>query len=543
MKMARSERNKQRQKRDNETRLTPTGKELLNTYLAAIRKSGRYPSKADMAALGFNRERIRDHFGSAENLKKYALAANPDLSLLITEEKIKNPKKAKGLASQIKKYKRFVVTSAVDGAPVHKGFLQSLRTYCKAKNALLVIIPTGNDIGAMDANLADEAWIFDKTDLNSNIYISAVKVPPKSVNPLTSLGRIGQRNGSTIIASPKQFLEFVAVGDNKTPHAMMSTGAITRAKYADKDGVHKKTDIIALHDHVVGAVVVEIENDKFYHFRQLQAEPSGAFVDLGDYYNGSKIGKLLPTSFVIGDYHVTETDPTAAKAWDEVSKLTGNPNRVHHDFFSGVSVNHHEEDNEIVRARLMAENRLSLEAELRECARVLDEETAKCDLVVVVDSNHHDFVAKHYVPRGKYHKDPQNLDFASKLVSPMIRGENPIRYALETLIGLKHPEKVLWLKRDESYRPSGIELGAHGDKGSNGSKGSFATLEKAYGNCVVGHSHTPRIVRGFWQVGTSSFLRLPYTEGGSSWCHSSCLVYPNGARQMINSFSGKWRLK
>jgi hypothetical protein len=536
----RKERSLNREKRQN---LTPRGKEILDAYLKALSKLKRYPNKAEIAMLGYGREVLRDHFGSLERLKEYAKKYYPEIVSSVTEEKIRDKNKNSDLSKLIKKYKRFVVTTAINGAPVHKAFLNNLKIYCRNRNALLLILPAGNEVTDMDAELAAEQWVFDKTYLNSNIYVSAIKVPPRSVNPLTSLGRIGQRNGSTIIASPKQFMEAVAVGDSKMPHIMMSTGAVTKAKYQKGDGSYDKTGLIALHDHVLGAIVVEVENDKIYHFTQIQAEKSGTFVERSTHVKDGKIGKLHPSHLVIGDYHVTETDPTAAKAWDEISELCNNPIRVHHDFFSGVSVNHHEEHNQILRAMLMAQNKLSLEQELRACAKVLDEETEKCDLVVIVASNHHDFVSKHYIPRGMYHRDPQNLDFASKLISPMIHGQDPIRYALETLIGLKHPEKVRWLKRDESYKVAEIELGAHGDKGANGSKGSPNTLEKGYGNCVVGHSHTPKIIRGFFQVGTSTYLKLPYTEGTSSWCHTSCLVYPNGARQLINSIGGRWRLK
>jgi len=538
-----STRRERSMQRKNRKELTPKGKELLDVYLKAISKSKKYPSKADMILLGYSKDTLRDQFGNMEGLVSYVKKYHPESLDEVVEEKIKKNGISSSLSKSIKTHKRFVITTAVNGSPVHQGFLKNLRVYCEKNKALLLILPAGNEVAEMDSELADEQWVFDKTYLNSNIYISAIKVPPRSVNPLSSLARIGQRNGSTIVASPKQFMEPVAVGDNKMPHIMMSTGAITRASYQKKDGSHDKNGLIALHDHVLGAIVVEIEDDKFYHFTQIQAEKSGAFVERTVYVKNGKIGKLDPSHMVIGDYHVTETDPTAAKAWDEVSELCGNPIRVHHDFFSGVSVNHHEEDNQILRAMLMAQNKLSLEQELRACAKVLDEETEKCNEVVIVASNHHDFVSKHYIPRGMYNRDPQNLDFASKLISPMIRGEDPIKFAIESLIGLKHPEKVRWLKRDESYRVAGVELGAHGDKGANGSKGSANTLEKGYGNCVVGHSHTPKIIRGFWQVGTSTYLKLPYTEGTSSWCHASCLVYSNGSRQMIFSIGGRWRSK
>ncbi len=87
-----------------------------------------------------------------------------------------------------------------------------------------------------------------------------------------------------------------------------------------------------------------------------------------------------------------------------------------------------------------------------------------------------------------------------------------------------------------------IELGAHGDKGANGARGSLLAMENAYGNSVSGHSHTPEILRGAWQVGTTSLLKLEYVKGPSSWMHTSCLVYPNGSRQLINAINGLWRL-
>jgi hypothetical protein len=526
--------------REKRKSLTNTGAHLLTDYIKACKKLKRYPTKADLLDLGYNRDTIRDHFGSILKLKQQAKLKHPEIASAVIEDRITDPSKIKGLDSLLKKYDRFVITSASDGAAVHKGFLKSLKTYCKVKNALLLILPAGNTLEDIDPVLADETWVFDQRHLNSNIYISSIKVPAKTVDPLTSLSRIGQRNGSTIVASPKQFLEFVPVGDNKMPHAMMTTGAITLPKYANKHGVQVKSDTIALHDHVMGAIVVEIASDKFYHFTQIQAEDKGAFVERGERFDGGFVSKMLPTHFVIGDRHVTETDPTAEKSWEEVSEAMGHPILVEHDFFSGVSVNHHEEFNMVNRAILAGENKLSLEQELTACARVLDKLTETAPMVIIVDSNHHDFLSKQYLQKGKYLNEPHNFKISHKMVSAMLDGHNPLQFAIESIIGIKHPEKVRWLKRDESYRVYGIELGAHGDKGSNGSPGSANTLEKAYGNCVVGHSHTPKIRRGFFQVGTSSYLKLPYTIGSSSWCHTSCLVYENGSRQLINSILGKW---
>jgi hypothetical protein len=165
------------------------------------------------------------------------------------------------------------------------------------------------------------------------------------------------------------------------------------------------------------------------------------------------------------------------------------------------------------------------------------------DSLEIVFSNHHEFLTKHYLPKGKYKNDPQNYRVAHKLALAMMDGKDPIRYACEELIGLKNPSKVVWLKRDEDRTVSGVQMGAHGDKGAHGSKGSKRTLEDAYGQMMHGHTHSPYIFRGVWCVGTTSHLRVGYNEGASGWVQSHGFVYPNGMRQLVNIFKGKWKSK
>jgi hypothetical protein len=59
---------------------------------------------------------------------------------------------------------------------------------------------------------------------------------------------------------------------------------------------------------------------------------------------------------------------------------------------------------------------------------------------------------------------------------------------------------------------------------------------------IIGHSHTPAIEEGCYQVGTSTKLSRGYTHGPSSWLNTHCLIYPNGKRTLINVIDGKWRL-
>jgi hypothetical protein len=160
--------------------------------------------------------------------------------------------------------------------------------------------------------------------------------------------------------------------------------------------------------------------------------------------------------------------------------------------------------------------------------------------VVVVKSNHDEFLDR-YLRHGKYVEDSQNHRFALDLACALIDGKDPLQVGCE-MTGLNKFSNIKWLCRDQDYKIAGIQLGSHGDKGANGSRGSLRTMEAAYGSSISGHSHVPEIYRNAWSVGTSSLLRLSYVVGPSSWLHSSILVYSNGSRQIINAIEGHWHV-
>ena len=105
------------------------------------------------------------------------------------------------------------------------------------------------------------------------------------------------------------------------------------------------------------------------------------------------------------------------------------------------------------------------------------------------------------------------------------------------------PKNVIFLKRDQDYKVRHWQLGAHGDKGGNGAKGSVKSREKAYGQSITGHTHTPEMLRRTIIVGTSTYLQLRYNEGPSSWMNTHALLYDTGKVQLVNIINGAWRLE
>lgn len=525
---------------------------LIKDYIRIVKKTGMYPGRAELDRAGYNRDKIRYYFSNLSALKQtateWAMENDPGAFENVIDSNIFTPERFKILKDNVKKFKRFVITTAVVGCPVHEGFLDSIQTYCRNKNAMLLVLPSADPASAgdwnLDPSLGAESIVFRDLALNSNLFLCSIKLSAKQIDPTTGLDRIGQRHGSFIYASPKQRLKFMPVSNVKHPHAEMTTGAITLPKYLNTDMyMSERTAYIADHDHVIGAIVVEIENNNIYHFRQIQADKHGGFVDLGDFYKGDSVTRMDAEGFSMGDWHSGETDPTAIRAWKEVIDLVRPKKLFVHDGFNGLSINHHERDRQIRRAVLAKQGLLDLESELKTFAKDLDSMASWEPIreIIIVKSNHDIFLDR-WLDSGEYVGDPHNYEMGVELARAMVKGQNPLKYAVE-MLGLKSKEKIKWLNMDEDYFIARIQCGAHGHKGPKGSRGSLKGMEKAYGQSVTGHSHGPEILRGAWQNGTSSKLKLSYNEGPSDWVHNSTIIYPNGMRQQINSFEGKWRLK
>jgi hypothetical protein len=523
--------------------------QILKDYAGLARSLDRPVKMSDLADIGHTKDSINHHFQSLARLDHTAREQFPNDFSDVSIGSLLGPKALNKLQGAVAKHRRFVITTAITGCKIKEKFYESIKTYCSLKDAALLILaqsdPSHNrskgGYGYIDKRLADEYLVVADTALNSNFYVSTIKLSAKHINPLTGLGRIGQRNGSFCYASPKQSLQAVPVSNTKLPHFLMTTGAITEPNYTTSEYMAERTARIAEHDHVIGAIVVEIEDDNYYYFRQIQADADGSFVDLGERYTPTFSTAYPADTMVLGDWHSGETDPVAVGVWKEVVELTHPKRLVMHDAFNGLSINHHEEDRLILKAQRAEANQLNLRAEIEALAQDLERLSEWVEEVIMVRSNHDEFLER-YLQSGVYVKDSQNHRYALDLAAAMIDGYDPLAWAVERVnvnIGLG---KVTWLTRDSDYKIARIQLAHHGDKGANGAKGSLPAMESAYGVSITGHSHCPAILRGAWSVGTSSFLKLSYNVGISSWMQSSILVYPNGARQMIHCIDGRWKI-
>lgn len=523
--------------------------EIISKYASIYLEQGKVTYR-DLTDAGIKRSAIKVLYRDIDEIEQDARHEFPHKFKDIRLNSIYTTKYMKDLRDVIKdeSIKRFLITTAVTGCEVDKNFLASAKHYCAVNNAkLLIMLSTdpasrvAKSASKIDKALADECIVFEEMSLNSKISLSSIKTSAKMVYPQRALSRVGKRTRSLIVASPKQDMDVTATGDNEFTHVQMTTGAITIPNYETDKYWSERTSYIAYHDHVMGGLIVEIEDNKLFHYRQIQADNKGRFVDLGVMYGPKSTVEFPPEALIEPDRHVGDTNPVVENIIYEIYKETKARSAFCHDIFNGTSVNHHERKNKLTRAELMNMGKLTLAEELKRVTETINKMTKIYDKLYIVKSNHDEFLSR-YLESGFFIDEPQNLEIALELALAKIQGNEPFRYGVEKF-GLEDPDKIEWLDRDQPKKIANIEVGAHGDLGCNGARGNAMHMEKAYGNAVSGHSHTPRILRGAWVVGTMTHLRVSYTRGPSGWMNTLCLVYPNGSRQMINIIKGKWRLK
>lgn len=473
----------------------------------------------------YSKYQIRKIFGSFTEAKK-------EIFNIVTRNmfNLKVINKDKGI-------KKYFVTAAIPGGKVDEGFLRSIETYIKENNAQLIILPM---VGIYkDAQFHDR--ILQYTDFfatefrfNSNLVARDFLINPQVMLPLTRLKRFGQKQESLIVASPKQHMETVRVKANTTPHIIHSTGAISKPQYR-----HTTAGVLADQDHIMGGLIVEVENDSIFHIRQIQAGKDGTFYDLNKHYMHNSVDSCTAKVCVIGDSHSLYEDKIATTTFKAWCKKVQPNYIVFHDIFDAKSISHHLENN-ITEQVNRPINGQFLEQELEIAAKYLCEwrNELPYSTFIIVRSNHDEHLDR-YLNECRFVNDRFNYKVSLELAGYLLDKKNPIEEWINKRYNMN---EIKWLKRDEDFIIEGVQLGAHGDMVSLGwgKQDSIRKAEEAYGKAIIGHGHCPKIFREVYMVGTSCLEDLGYNTGPSASLQTSCALYNGGQRQLITNIKGHY---
>lgn len=538
-------------------RATRLSKRLAQAALNAVARYGNLSAAA--RALKMPRETLRARinrataFGLSATVKPRGKKM-PTKAAVLDAAQVTQRHRALQTPAEVK---RFVITAAQNATPVHKAFLQSLLTYCKHNAAELLVIPyrykNPTSHWSKAAN-SDDWWapelapyLFDKRmRLNPNLLLLAdIKTQPTATAPLQGFESISGAN-SAIIGHPKLELATVPTPQAKLPKIMTTTGAVTMKNYSPtKAG--KKGDF----HHTYGACIVEVVG-KTFHLRQLNAVRDGSFMDLNFEYAGADVRPVERLAGLdMGDTHEEFVDPGVVDATFGPGGIVPTLKPMYlvwHDVHDGYARNHHHRDNPFIEYAKHHAGMNNVEKALQKTFDFVDRHTPSWCSNVFVPSNHPDVIAR-WVREANPKTDPVNCVFWARTFEAMMLGTRMGESGAQTIDPfvywakqkMKCASRTHFLARDESFRICGIEVGYHGDQGANGARGSRKGFSRIGERTVIGHSHSPGITEGAYQVGTSSRLTLEYNRGPSSWLHTHCLIYVNGKRSLVNIIGGQWR--
>lgn len=530
---------------------------IMTDFLTLTGKRKYVPAPAEFYANSrFNRDSISRYYGSYDNLIELSRKADPDLFDNIIDSSSFSNEAFKALREVVSENRIFVVTSAVTGRVPFKAGLDAINTFLGHNDAALLILPCSDpaaqkdkkDKWTLDPSLPKESIVFRDLPLNENLTLSTIKMSAKQLQPLTGLRRIGKRLGTTMVASPKQFLEYNAVSNKKDiPRGLASTGCITKADYRTEMYMSERTAYLAENDHVYGGWIIEVKNSKIFHMRNFRIDPkTGAFSDIDKKYHASgKVEKITAKLVQIPDYHVLSTDPQAKQVAKEIVETVKPEFMTLEDFFDGLSINPHERHHYISKSMKSAKNLDSLEYELKACRDELNELLAwPAKKIVMKYGNHEDFLRR-YIDDGEFMKDPKNKIIAMKLnIAIEELKKMPFEYAMRELFPIQKQDKINFLTLDDSFVVDGIENGVHGHLGKGGSRNpGMAGLEECYGSGNFGHNHSAGIWRDIYRVGTLTKMQLGYNHGPGAWTHTILIQHHDGFRQLVNNIGGEWRLE
>lgn len=546
-------------------------KKFILMYRAAV-KAGlsreQFAECVGMQPQSINRKRlkIKDKFGT--DLPHLELAGlyeydeeklelfNQFCAELQKETKIKSKKEYRSNS------RTYVITSAQNATPIHFGFFDSIKTFCDHNDAELIVVPYRyKNPNSLWTDKEQEWWQSDIVEFinDNNVHICKglqvmghIKMQPTAVNPLSGFDSYTGTD-SGVFGHPKIQLKTIPTPSKSLPKILTTTGSITIPNYTDSKAGHKGE-----FHHSLAAVVVEVDGDQF-HIRHVHADDeTGAFYDLDTRYEANRVstGHRIE-ALVTGDTHIEFLDNEVDKATytdpDSIMNVLRPKCLAYHDLQDFYARNHHHRGNDILAVGKHRYGRNNVEEGLQMAADFVDR-NSRSDVYSIIVKSNHDEALDRWLKEADPKYDTENAQFYYYMKYHQLRNIQRTETGFETIDpfefwcknpesekGLSSIDNTVFLGRDESFSVEGIEIGFHGDAGPNGSRGTINSMAKIGPKCIIGHSHTPGIMEGVYQVGLSAKLNLEYARGPSSWMQSHCLVYPDGSRTLIHVIDGKWR--
>lgn len=448
----------------------------------------------------------------------------------------------------------FLVTAAQNNTQA-QAVIGQLETLASEIDAKIVVMPMYYNKNAYqvlhgeEAKEADENVYFDKLVkpylIESDTWLGGVggvrlavsaHVSITAKQPVNAAQTINAGEAVTIVASPRQDMQQIAVMQDRNKRQAWTTGCTTVYNYLEKRaGAEAETA------HKFGALIVRVFN------RQVTVENvyQGEDGSLMTWQQAAE--ECLDVDIVLGDSHFERYDEQVTSdtiKWLQVQSVRS---MAIHDILHFETRSHHNRasGNHLYKMQQLGKT------VMKDLATVIEQTNRLADVcqdLYIVESNHNSAL-DNWLDDMKYQPktDPQNaklyylLNWAVCESFDNGQDRNALQVAMEDCTERASlpflAENARFGAMDKSEEWNGVEVSQHGHKGQNGSFGSTQLFGKSNLTIVTGHTHTPAIRGGAVTVGVSASLQQGYNKGGlSSWNHANAVILPNGTVQLITTY-------
>ncbi len=443
--------------------------------------------------------------------------------------------------------KTYIVTSAVNLSTLNKPFWASILQFKKHNNAevRVVAIRYKNPTSKSEARKAREldkyapeltSYLTRREErLGPNLTLFAdIPAQPTASNVLSGL-EVYAAETSGIVGHVKRQMQVIPT-DHEIPRVLWTTGACTMPNYSKtRAGARAKKH------HVFGALIVKVVGKRFY-VRNVTANNDGSFSDLAEKYTPTGVEQNdAAESVTAGDIHVGQEDPASLEALEELVRMMQPRWLVLHDVLDFHARSHHRRD----RRSMYASRFDTVKAELNSNAAFLKQVRPwGQERTAIVASNHHDHLTR-WLEEFDPATDPVNAPEYHALWTMLYiyrddTGGWPDTYEM-AMRARDVPDDYVFLGRDQSLKVGGVEHRYHGDKGPGGARGSIRAFSKLGVKVNIGHSHSPGILDGVFQTGSTCRTDLEYTSGQPrTHLQAHIVTHADGKRQLIVVVRGKF---
>jgi len=466
----------------------------------------------------------------------------------------------------------FIFTGAQNDAPLHEEFWANLQAYAEWLGAEIVVGPFTYQTKWWDENnpqaraYASELspfLCFGQMKIGDNfVFCGEINAMPTASAPISDLVTYSRGRWAVFPHAKRQLKSVPSTDLAVQAHQVMTSGAVTRPKV-----IPRKAGVKSIFHQIIGAVVVQFDDEGDVFCRQITGNEDGSFYDLDRRVANAEVTMgHRARALTIADLHVRKMDQANCMAtfgWDmrgnkatyrnSLVDLVNPEHIIVHDVFDNEARNHHHVNDNAYSYEMAIRGRDIVEDEVIQVGEFMVKLSDKDRAIIVAEGNH-DLALEKYVREGRYRNDGGNVRFGLQLEDAYLAyvearsialdndSQVPRFSLLEHAIRQKFPslgDRVEWCHDGYSRLIDGIEVGNHGFRGANGAKGTVAGFARVGRKMSIGDKHTPEIMDGVYVSGAMQ-LKMGYNKGASGWAVTHTVQYPDGKRALITLQNGKY---